>query len=82
MAINIIINAGVSIFAVGMLSIMFMPTMYDLAYTQAYWNTAPTDQLIIRDNIYSIFITLPAFLIGAIILWAYKAVTRQENLSS
>ncbi len=78
MAINIIINAGISIFAVGMLSIMFMPTMYSLSYEHAYWETAPTDQIIIRDNLYNIFIILPAFLIGAIVLWAYKAVTRRD----
>ena len=80
MAINVIINAGISIFAVGLMSLLFMPLMYDLAYTHQYWDTAPTDQLIIRDNLYSIFLILPAFLIGAIILWAYKAVTRQTQV--
>jgi len=80
MAIAVMINAGISIFAVGMMSLLFMPMMYDLAYEQDYWNTAPTDQLIIRDNLYSIFLILPAFLIGAIILWAYKAVTRNTQV--
>ena len=80
MAINVIINAGISIFAVGLMSILFMPLMYDLAYETPYWETAPTEQLIIRDNLYNIFLILPAFLIGAIILWAYKAVTRQTQV--
>ena len=80
MAIAVMINAGISIFAVGMMSLLFMPMMYDLAYEQPYWDTAPTEQLIIRDNLYSIFLILPAFLIGAIILWAYKAVTRNTQV--
>ena len=74
------INAGISIFAVGMMSLLFMPMMYDLSYEQDYWDTAPTEQLIIRDNLYNIFLILPAFLIGAIILWAYKAVTRNTQV--
>lgn len=80
MAINVMINAGISIFAVGMMSLLFMPMMYDLAYDQPYWDEAPLEQLIIRDNLYNIFLILPAFLIGAIILWAYKAVTRQTQV--
>ena len=80
MAINIIINAGISIFATGLMSLIFMPVMYDLAYEHAYWDSAPVDQQIVRDNLYNIFLILPAFLIGAIVLWSYKAVTRQTSV--
>jgi len=80
LAINIIIKSGVSIFAVGLMSLMFMPTMYDLSYNHIYWDTAPIDQLIIRDNIYNMFLIIPAFLIGAIILWAYSASTRRGDV--
>ncbi len=77
MAINIIIKAGVSVFATGLMSLLFMPVMYDLSYAHGYWDSAPVEQLIIRDNLYGMFLIMPAFLIGAIILWAYSASTRQ-----
>ncbi len=80
MAVNIIINAGVAIFATGLLSILFMPLLYQLAYENDYWTTAPQAQLIIRDNIYNILLIIPVFLIGAIVLWAYKAATRETQV--
>lgn len=76
-AIQIVVTAALSIFVTGFASMVFMPMMYELAFENPYWNSAPAEQLVIRDNIYSIFLLLPAFLIGAIILWAYLNATRK-----
>ena len=56
---------------------VLMPMLYELSFENDYWNTAPTSQLVIRDNIYNIFLLLPAFLIGSVILWAYLSATRK-----
>jgi len=76
-AIRIVITSALAVFVTGFASMVFMPMMYELAYQNDYWVSAPDDQLVIRDNIYNIFLLLPAFLIGAIILWAYLAATRK-----
>ena len=74
----IYVNGGIAIFATGMLSLMFMPVMYNLAYQLDYWKTAPANQLAIRDNLYYIFLALPMFTIGAIIVWMYMASARRD----
>lgn len=72
--------AVLSVFAVGIAEIVFMPVMHQLAYEQAVWNSTQTDPkaLVDRDTIYNAALALPLFLIGAIILWAYLAVTRRD----
>jgi len=75
----IYITGGISIFATGLLSLIFMPVMYNLAYISPYWLTAPEEQLVIRDNIYNIFLILPIATIGAIILWMYMASARRDT---
>jgi Na+/phosphate symporter len=75
----IYITGGISILATGMMSLIFMPVMYQLAYTQPYWATAPANQLVIRDNLYNIFLILPIMTIGAIILWMYMASARKDQ---
>ncbi len=76
-AIQIVIRASLAIFVTGFASMVFMPLMYELSFQNDYWDTAPTNQLVIRDNIYNIFLLLPAFLIGSVILWAYINSTRK-----
>ena len=76
-AIQIVVRSSLAIFLTGFASMVFMPLMFELAIENSYWETAPTQQLVIRDNIYNIFLLLPAFLIGAIILWAYLSATRK-----
>lgn len=77
-AVSIVLSSALAIFVTGFASFVFMPMMYELAYTNDYWDTAPDQQLVIRDNIYNIFLLLPAFMIGAIILWAYLNATRKS----
>lgn len=79
MGLNTYINGGIAIFATGLMSLLFMPVMYNLAYTNAYWDTAPVDQLILRDNLYNMFLLLPIMTIGAIILWMYLASGRRSE---
>ena len=77
-AIQIVVRSALAIFLTGFASIIFMPLMFELAFENDYWDSAPTEQLVIRDNIYNIFLLLPAFLIGAIILWAYLNSVRKS----
>lgn len=70
-----------SVFAVGMAEIVFMPVMHQLAYEQDVWNSSKTDPkaLVDRDTIYNAALALPIFMIGAIVLWAYLAVSRRDQ---
>lgn len=77
--LNTFITGGIAIFATGMMSLLFMPVMYNLAYTTPYWATAPIEQLAIRDNLYNIFLILPIMTIGAIILWMYMNAHRSSS---
>jgi len=79
LAVAIIILAVLSVFAVGIAMIVFMPVMHDLAFEQAIWDTAPQDAKIVRNTIYNAALAMPIFMIGAIILWAYLSVTRRDT---
>jgi len=76
-SVQIVVTTALAIFLTGFASMVFMPMMYTLAFENDYWDSAPSEQLVIRDNIYNIFLLLPAFLIGSIILWAYLNATRK-----
>ena len=78
MAVNIILRASISVFAVGIAMIAFMPAVYDLYYNQSLWDTAPAEAIAVRDNIYATFLSLPIFMIGAIFLWSYLATSKKD----
>ena len=78
MAVNIILRASISVFAVGIAMIAFMPAIYDLYYNQSLWDTAPSEAIAVRDNIYATFLSLPVFMIGAIFLWSYLATSKKD----
>ena len=78
MAVNTILRAMVAVFAVGIAMIAFMPAVYELYYSQTLWDSAPAEALQVRDNIYSTFLALPLFLIGAIFLWSYISTSRKD----
>jgi len=79
LAVNIIIRTMISLFAVGIVMMLFMPIVYELAYNIDAWNGMPTELLANRDNLYSIFLMIPLFAIGGIVLWAYMASTRKSQ---
>ena len=68
MAVNIILRAIVSIFAIGIAMVAFMPAVYDL----------PSEALAVRDNVYATFLALPLMMIGAVFLWSYMSATRKD----
>jgi len=78
-AINVVLRAVISIFAIGIGVIAFMPAVYDLYYMQSLWENAPSEALAVRDNVYATFLTLPLFMIGAVFLWSYMSTTRRES---
>jgi len=58
--------------------------MHQLAYEQDVWKSNTTDPkaLVTRDTVYNAALlidALPIFFIGAIILWSYLAVSREDN---
>jgi hypothetical protein len=75
MAINIILRGIISVFAIGIAMVAFMPAVWDLYYNQDLWEDAPAEALATRDNIYATFMALPLFMIGAVFLWAYMSTT-------
>jgi len=79
MAVNIIIRTLVAVFALGIVFIIFMPIIYTLAFETEVWDTMPTEVLANRDNLYSVFLLIPVFGIGGIVLWAYMASTRNQQ---
>ena len=68
MAVNTVLRAIISIFAIGIAMIAFMPAVYDLYYNQDLWENAPPEALQVRDNVYATFLALPLFMIGAVFL--------------
>lgn len=78
MAINIILRGIISVFAIGIAMVAFMPAVWDLYYNQDLWINAPAEALATRDNIYATFMALPLFMIGAVFLWAYMSTTRRD----
>ena len=53
MAVNVILRAVVSIFAIGIAMVAFMPAVYDLYYNQSLWDEAPAEAIQVRDNLYA-----------------------------
>ena len=78
MAINIILRGIISVFAIGIAMVAFMPAVWDLYYNQDLWIDAPAEALATRDNIYATFMALPLFMIGAVFLWAYMSTPRRD----
>ena len=78
MAVNTILRAIVSIFAIGIAMVAFMPAVYDLYYNQVLWQTAPSEALAVRDNVYATFLALPLMMIGAVFLWSYMSATGKD----
>ena len=76
MAVNVILRAVVSIFAIGIAMVAFMPAVYDLYYNQSLWDEAPAEAIQVRDNLYATFLALPLFMIGAVFLWSYISTSR------
>jgi len=77
-AINIILRSIISVFAIGISMVAFMPAVWDLYYNQDLWQDAPSEALAVRDNVYATFMALPLFMIGAVFLWAYMATARRD----
>ena len=78
MAINVILRGIISVFAIGIAMVAFMPAVWDLYYNQDLWVDAPAEALATRDNIYATFMALPLFMIGAVFLWSYMSPTRRD----
>jgi len=78
MAVNTVLRAIISIFAIGIAMIAFMPAIYDLYYNQDLWENAPPEALQVRDNVYATFLALPLFMIGAVFLWSYISTSRKD----
>jgi len=55
-----------------------MPMLYEIAFEWTFWLAATPEQLVIRDNLYGVFIILPALWIGVILFWMYSAASRKD----
>ena len=79
MSVNIVIRMLLSLFAVGIVMMIFMPIVYTLAYDSDLWSQMPIELIANRDNLYSIFLLVPLIAIGSIVLWSYMASTRKSQ---
>lgn len=81
MAVAIILIAVLACFVTGIAFIVFMPILHKLAYEDPVWSNPNTDPKALsdRDIIYNATLALPIFMLGAIILWAFLAVSRQDQ---
>tara|TARA_B110000467_G_C18184787_1_gene402625 strand:- start:474 stop:647 length:174 start_codon:yes stop_codon:yes gene_type:complete len=52
--------------------------LYEIAFEWNFWVGATPEQLVIRDNLYGVFIILPALWIGIILFWMYSAASRKD----
>lgn len=78
MAVNVILRAIIACFAIGIAMVGFMPAVWELYYNQDLWDTAPAEALAVRDNVYATFLSLPLFMIGAVLLWSYISTSRKD----
>ena len=79
MVVNVIIRTLISLFAVGIVVMLFFPIIYELAYNVPTWDNMPDKVLANRDNLYSVFLLVPLIAIGGIVLWAYLSSTRKDT---
>tara|TARA_B110000467_G_scaffold8234_1_gene7260 strand:- start:1053 stop:1301 length:249 start_codon:yes stop_codon:yes gene_type:complete len=79
MVVNVIIRTLISLFAVGIVVMLFFPIIYELAYNVPTWDNMPDKVLANRDNLYSVFLLVPLIAIGGIVLWAYLSATRKDT---
>lgn len=83
MAVAVILLTIISLFAIGMAVNVFQPAVYDLFYQNTFWsedNVVDQDLRIAKDTLYNATIAIPVFGIGALALWAYLSLNRNEDL--
>lgn len=77
--INIILRGIFAMFFSTIAYYVSMPMLFAVAYEWAFWVSATPQQIVIRDNLYGVFLILPALWIGVIIFWMYSAVSRRTT---
>lgn len=80
MSVQIIIVTAISFVAMGLIAIVSVPIVYNLAFQQdAIWNTMPAEAKLARDNIWNTWeIWIPA-LFFVTIIWAIRRATRNDQ---
>ena len=80
MAVAVIIIATLSIIATVMGTMALVPVIQELGTDQGgHWDSFSDPRAVqSRDKAFSAIIVLPIFLIGAIVAWAFLAVTRRD----
>lgn len=84
MAVAVVIIATMSIFATILASLAFLPVVQQLggeggiAYNPKTWLNATSQAITARDIATTAILSLPIFLIGAIVIWALLAVSSRD----
>ena len=78
MAINIVIRLLISWFGIGALYFAMMPVIHEFAYNLTLWQTMPANLLVIRDNLYSVFLITGIIAFSITILWGFSAATTKN----
>ena len=76
--IQIILRGVFAMFFSTIVYFVSMPMLYEIAFEWTFWVGATPEQLVIRDNLYGVFIILPALWIGIILFWMYSAASRKD----
>ena len=84
MAVAIVIVVTLSIFATIMASYAFLPVVQLLggsggvAYTPENWVNATSQAISARDTATAAILSLPIFLVGALVIFGFLAVSRKD----
>lgn len=63
----------------GLIAIVSVPVVYNLAEQQPMWNSMPPQALLVRDNIYNTWIIWIPALFFVTIIWAIRRATRNDQ---
>jgi hypothetical protein len=78
MAVNAIFRAIIAVMGIGVCMYAFMPAVYSLYNVQTYWNEMGAGPNQVKDNIYTVLLALPLFMVGVVFLWSYMAVQKKD----
>lgn len=84
MGAALVILIIVSILGSGMALFTLWNPVYELSFTQRFWNQTEipidADVQITRDALYSAMFVIPFFIVGTLTLWAVLATNRRDDI--
>ncbi|MGI0021510.1 MAG: hypothetical protein ACRD9Q_01495 [Nitrososphaeraceae archaeon] len=73
-----VIIVTLSIFATVIASLAFMPVVQEIGYNPEHWVNASSQAISARDEARTAILSLPIFLVGALVIFGFLAVSRRD----